>query len=79
MSEALPGWPPVLHEAWAARYLSLSTSTFRAIVAPVVPPIQLTPGRVGWLRADLDAWIAKKAANALLSPANPWDEDDDSL
>jgi hypothetical protein len=44
----LPGWPPVLHEAWAAAYLSLGASTFRAAVVPDVLPVQLTPGRIGW-------------------------------
>jgi hypothetical protein len=71
----LPGWPPVLHEAWAAAYLSLGASTFRAAVVPDVPPVQLTPGRIGWLRADLDKWLARRAGTASSSgSANPWDD-----
>ena len=72
---ALPGWPPVLHEAWAAAYLSLSPSTFRAQVAPAVPAVKLTPGRVGWMRDDLDRWLATRpGAKAALVPHNPWDD-----
>lgn len=71
----LPGWPPVLHEAWAAAYLSLSATTFRAAVVPEVAPVKLTPGRVGWLRRDLDRWLARRAGTAASSDAtNPWDD-----
>ena len=56
----LPDWPAVLHEEWAAAYLSLSATTFREQVAPAVPPIQLTIKRIGWRRTDLDAWIARQ-------------------
>ena len=73
MPDTLPGWPVVLHEAWAAAYLSLSTTTFRAAVMPDVPPIRLTPGRIGWLRSDLDKWLAKRAPSAS-SLHNPWDD-----
>lgn len=74
-SNSLPGWPPVLHEAWAAAYLSLSPTTFRTSVVPEVPPVRLTPGRVGWLRKDLDKWLAKKAGiEAALETPNPWDD-----
>lgn len=75
----LPDWPAVLHEAWAAAYLSLSPSTFRSIVVPEVPPVKLTAIRVGWLRADLDKWIARKAGHAVPTKAgddagNEWME-----
>lgn len=71
----LPGWPAVLHEQWAAAYLSLSPSTFRAQVAPEVPAIHLTRRRVGWLRADLDQWVARRRGEAAISPLlNPWDD-----
>lgn len=60
----LPGWPPVLHEAWAAAYLSLSLSTFRAVVVPEVPAVKLSIRRIGWLRGDLDKWLARKAGHA---------------
>ena len=76
MPDALPDWPPVLHEAWAAAYLSLSPSTFRQHVVPDVPAVHLTPRRVGWLRADLDKWLAQRAAGGPGSPLpNPWDDD----
>jgi len=71
----LPDWPAVLHEEWAAAYLSLSPATFRAQVAPAVRPIHLTARRIGWLRADLDRWLASRATGgASLPPANPWDD-----
>lgn len=76
IESSLPGWPPVLHEAWAAAYLSLSPTTFRAAVVPDVAPVKLTPGRVGWLRADLDKWLARRAGPAASSASqNPWDDD----
>lgn len=76
MPDALPGWLPMLHEAWAAAYLSLSPSTFRQQVAPDVPPVRLTQRRVHWLRADLDKWLAQQAADRAgsLLP-NLWDDD----
>jgi predicted DNA-binding transcriptional regulator AlpA len=74
IDHALPGWPPVLHEAWAAAYLSLSATTFRAAVVPEVAPVRLTPGRIGWLRRDLDLWLARRAGTVAPSDAiNPWD------
>ena len=73
---ALPGWPAVLHEEWAAAYLSLSTTTFRQQIAPEVPPIRLTAGRIGWKRADLDNWLARRQPGGATSVAhNPWDDD----
>ena len=72
---ALPGWPAVLHEEWAAAYLSLSTSTFRAQVAPQVPPVHLTARRIGWLRVDLDNWLARRqGVEESLPPNNPWNK-----
>ncbi len=70
---ALPGWPSVLHEAWAAAYLSLST--FRTQVVPDVPAVQLASRRVGWLRSDLDKWLALRCGDPAASPShNPWDD-----
>lgn len=72
----LPGWPAVLHETWAAAYLSLSTATFRAKVVPTVPPVRLTERRIGWLRTDLDTWLAQRVGGEAGLPAhNPWDDD----
>jgi len=59
-------WPPrVLPERAAAYYLGLSPSTFRAEVRPVVAPIRLTAGRVGWVREDLDAWVESRRPGAV--------------
>ena len=70
----LPFWPAVLHEEWAAAYLSLSATTFREQVAPAVPPIQLTIKRIGWRRTDLDAWIARQGGSSAGSDqSNSWD------
>ncbi len=72
----LPDWPAVLQEEWAAAYLSLSTTSFRNVVVPTVPPITLTAKRRGWRRTDLDAWIAKQAGDAAPSSfnSNSWDD-----
>ena len=70
----LPGWPRALREPLAAAYVGLSASTFRAAVAPSVPSVRLTTGRVAWLREDLDAWLDARAGRAAASPdaSNPW-------
>ena len=71
----LPGWPLVLHEEWAAAYVSLSPSTFRAQVVPEVPAIHLTQRRVGWLRTDLEDWVARRrGVTASSGLSNPWHE-----
>jgi len=57
----LPGWPRALREEWAAAYLGMSPSLFRATVAPEVAAVRLSPGRVAWLREDLDAWLDRRA------------------
>jgi predicted DNA-binding transcriptional regulator AlpA len=68
-----PAWvPAVLREADAAHYCGLSPTTFRAVVAPQVTARRLSTGRVGWLRADLDAWIAAlPPVDAAAPPAAP--------
>jgi predicted DNA-binding transcriptional regulator AlpA len=48
----------VLSAREAATYLSLSRSTFLRLIANDLPRINLTPGRVGYAKADLDQWIA---------------------
>lgn len=65
-----PDWPAVLSTEGAAQYLSLSKTTFRTQIAAQVRAIQLTPGRKGWLRSDLDAWLAAKVGQE--APDNPW-------
>ena len=57
---SLPGWPRALKEEWAAAYCGLSRTTFRVEVAPTVKAVRLTPGRVAWLRDDLDEWLDGK-------------------
>jgi prophage regulatory protein len=59
----MPHWPRVLGEELAASYVGLSASSTRALrkAGDFPQPIQLTPGRVGWLREDLDAWVDKRA------------------
>jgi len=61
MSERTPAWVPRgLPAPEAAYYLGLGVTSFRAHVAPVVPAVRLTPGRLVWLREDLDAWIDRQ-------------------
>ena len=64
-----PSWPRVLSEhspAWvprglpaktAAYYVGFSVTSFRAHVAPQVPAVRISPGRLVWLREDLDRWL----------------------
>ena len=71
----LPGWPRAMNVELASAYVALSVTAFRAHVVPSVPSIPLTPGRVAWLREDLDAWLDKQAGRsaALATPARkPW-------
>lgn len=59
----LPFTPRAMRAEHAALYVGLSASTFHQVVAPAVPPIRLTTGRVAWLREDLDQWLdARKPA-----------------
>lgn len=57
---SLPGWPAALREEWAAAYVGLSLTTFRQVVAPAVPAIRLSTGRIAWRRDRLDAWIESR-------------------
>ena len=57
----LPAWSGAMNVELAAAYVTLSATAFRAHVVPFVPAIPLTPGRVGRLREDLDAWLDKQA------------------
>ena len=64
-----PSWPRILSErapAWvprglpalaAAYYIGFSVTSFRAYVAPAVPAVRISPGRLVWLREDLDRWL----------------------
>jgi predicted DNA-binding transcriptional regulator AlpA len=57
----LPDYPPVMRLEMAAAYLSLSQSSFKKHVAPEVQAVRLTPGCVGWLRSELDKWLAGRS------------------
>lgn len=57
MPDPLPFTPRALRAEHAALYVGLSPTTFHQVVAPAVPPIRLTAGRVAWLREDLDRWL----------------------
>lgn len=59
--------------ALAAAYLDLSVTTFHRTVAPQLQSVQLTPGRVAWLREDLDRWVDARAGRVPASAeVNPW-------
>ena len=80
MSRPPPPWiPRVLREPAAAEYVGLSPGAFRRHVVPAVRPIPLTPGRQGWLREDLDAWIDARAGRPDAAPREEtgWDDLDE--
>ncbi len=69
----LPDWPRAMGAALAAAYLDISESTFHRAVAPQLQSVQLTPGRVAWLREDLDRWVDARAGRVPALPeVNPW-------
>ena len=59
---SLPCCPRALKEEWAAAYCGLCRTTFSVEVAPAVKAVRLTPGRVAWLRDDLDESLDGKRA-----------------
>jgi prophage regulatory protein len=72
---SLPNWPRGLREELAAEYVGLAPSTFRREVTErrAPQPIRLTPGRLVWLKEDLDAWLDRVAGRSTASPRkNPW-------
>ncbi len=74
---AIPGWPRALHLEWTAAYVGLGKSTWLDLVAKgeAPPPLELTPGRVAWLREHLDAWLEDRAARGQdRKRANTWDD-----
>lgn len=60
-------WPRGMREADAAEYVGLSVSTLRKAG---VKPVQLTPGRVVYLREDLDSFLDRAAGRT--APADEW-------
>ena len=72
----LPGWPRALAAPLAAAYVGLSETALRTLDG-FPEPVRLSPGRVAWLREDLDAWLDARAGRAPASPggeSNPWHE-----
>ncbi len=68
-------WPRGMSEALAAEYVGLSVSTIRAarVRRDFPEPVPLTPGRIVYLREDLDAYLDRKAGrSAPLSEADAW-------
>jgi predicted DNA-binding transcriptional regulator AlpA len=59
----LPDWPRGMRIELAASYLGISPSLLRAeLVAGRFPaPVRISPGRVVWLKEDLDRWLDAKA------------------
>lgn len=69
----LPHWPRGLSDDLAAAYVGLGLTKFRELVKDgaarieanqgtrppraMPQPVRLTPGRLVWLREDLDAWL----------------------
>lgn len=65
-------WPPaVMRLQQAAYYTGLSPSLVKKAAQndPTFPKqVQLTARRVGFRRADLDAWVASREASTILPP-----------
>lgn len=45
----------------AARYVGISETAFRTVVAKSVRPVYMSPKRPVWLRDQLDEWINQRA------------------
>jgi len=66
--------PRVLSVQAACHYLSVSPSTIHRITsAGELRTIRLTPGRIGYLRDELDRWIDANA-NIQAGHSNEWDD-----
>lgn len=67
-------WPRGMREETAAEYVGLSVSSIRAAQARRDFPasVQLTPGRIVYLREDLDAYLDRKAGRTAALAENPW-------
>ena len=72
-SRLMPNWPRALSAQLAANYVGLSVTSFREHVAADVQPVRLTPGRLAWLREDLDRWLdARRLTVAPSEDADPF-------
>lgn len=65
-------YPAAMRRPQAAAYCGLSESTFtRAVQRGQIPkPRQLFERRTGWLRTELDAWLAARPVSDLPPPEN---------
>lgn len=64
-----------MREALAAEYIGISALTLRVLRGKrdFPHPVQLTPGRIVWLREDLDAFLDRKAGRRVpLLEENEW-------
>lgn len=71
----LPGWPRGMPAELAAAYIGLSASGLRVEVrAGRISATVLTPGRVVYLREDLDSYLDARAGRtpAPVEAENPW-------
>jgi predicted DNA-binding transcriptional regulator AlpA len=67
----LPGWPRALSIKLAAAYVGLSVTTIRHL--PGFPaPVPLSPGRVAYLREDLDRWLDQRAGRTGKPDGSEW-------
>lgn len=64
--------PRFVNKETASQMLAMSVKTFeRGVQKGEIPkPRQLSPGRVGWLVSELDAWAASRPLSEILPPAN---------
>lgn len=72
LSTLAPILPAALARDDAAAYLALSTTTFELLVREedLPAPRQLSGRRVGWIRSELDEWLAARPKSKLLPPEN---------
>jgi len=72
VSTLAPMPPAALAREDAAAYLALGVSTFELLVRErsLPAPRQLSGRRVGWIRAELDAWLLSRPTSELLPPEN---------
>lgn len=67
-----PGWPRGMREELAAEYVGLSVSSIRVARTrrDFPEPVTLTPGRIVYLREDLDAYLDRKAGRVAAAGAD---------
>ena len=73
--DALPGWPRGLREDLAAAYVGISSALLRVELRAGRFPaaVQITAGRIVWLRDDLDLCrLDRKAGREVRDDAAEW-------